>query len=209
MSARQNRHRQHGNPFTVRGPIDVPDWSTHFGRDAPLAMDVGFGAGEFLLELGRQHPEWNVLGIEIRGHWVEGALANVREKGLKNVHAMVANANSHFAELVPVESITFVSVNFPDPWFKNCHKKRRVINGPWLDVLATKMRPNAELHIMTDFQPVAEEALLLLSGHARFEAVDGDRFLPESTTEIQSDRERCHIRRGERIYRLMYRLHRT
>src|SRR6478609_1711806 len=112
-TARQ-RHRRHANPFTLRGPIGVPDWQAIYGREAPFAIDVGCGPGRFVWGLARLHPEWNVLGLEIRAHLVAETLAGAREAGLTNVHALVANANLHLSALLPPASVAFVSVNFPD-----------------------------------------------------------------------------------------------
>ena len=63
-----NRHRRHANPFNVRGPVERINIDDLYSRDAPLALDVGFGTGMFLLDIARLHPKWNVLGAEIRKH---------------------------------------------------------------------------------------------------------------------------------------------
>lgn len=200
---RRRRHRQHGNPFNIRGPIELPNWEEVFGRAAPFAIDVGFAQGRFPVELARQHPQWNVLGLEIRDFWVEQLNDAARESNLRNLRAILANANSHLAELVPNESVIFVSVNFPDPWFKKRHRKRRVVNREWLDLIARKLMPKGELHYVSDYGPAAEEALELLREHPAF--VGEDRFLETSTTGILTEREITHQQRGEPIYRLLYR----
>lgn len=203
MTVKHRRHRQHGNPFNIRGPIPRPDWEQIYGRQAPFALDVGFGPGAFLLELARRHPEWNVLGLEIRDFFVQDVLSAARQLGLHNLHAMVANANTHLQELLDDESVIFVSLNFPDPWFKKRHHKRRVINEAWLDLLSRKMLPGASLHYASDFEEGALQAKELLDGHAAYHA-PRPGFLPESTTGIVSERELTHQRRGEPIYRLHY-----
>jgi tRNA (guanine-N7-)-methyltransferase len=199
------RYRRHANPFNIRGPLALPDWRELYGRDAPFALDVGFGAGAFPLELARRHPEWNVLGIEIRQHLVDELETAARAAGLGNLHGLVANANLHIGELVPDRSLVFVSVNFPDPWYKKRHRKRRVLRPEWLDALAPKMRPDAELHVMTDFEPIALEALAALTADRRYVCPEGDGFLDDSTTGVQTEREAWHLSIGERVYRLRYR----
>ena len=202
----RKRHRRHANPFTVRGAVEVPDWEAVYGRSAPLALDVGFGPGRFIVELAQRHPEWNVLGLEIRQHLVEQARAEAAAAGLKNLHAMLANANLHLEELLPDASLAFVSVNFPDPWYKKRHHKRRVVRPEWLTVLSKKMRPGAELHAMTDYEPVAMQILDTLEAAAGYVNIDGPGgFAIESTTGIVTEREIKHSGRGERIYRLRFR----
>ena len=199
----RRRLRQHGNPFNIRGPIAAPDWHELFGREAPLAIDIGFGAGRFLIALAQDRPMWNVLGLEIRDHWVEQVLAEAETLGLTNLHALIANANSHLADLVPDRSVVFVSLNFPDPWFKKRHQKRRVLRQDWLDLLTPKLLPGAELHYMTDYQPGAQEALELLRAHPGFASPEPG-FAAESTTGLRSERELTHQRRNQPVYRLRY-----
>ncbi len=205
MTSVRARYRQHGNPFSIRGAIEVPDWGAIYGRVAPFAIDVGFGAGRFLVELAQQHSEWNVLGLEIREHWVEQVRRHATELGLDNLYTMIANANTHLDELVPPTSVAFVSVNFPDPWFKKRHQKRRVVRRAWLDLLATKMIPGGELHYMTDYEPAALETLELLRAHTRFWGAE-EGFVATSTTGIQTERELSHTRRGQPVFRIACRL---
>lgn len=201
MSKRKReRHRQHGNPFHVRGPVEVPDWESLYKRPAPFALDIGFGPGMFLLELAQKNPQWNCLGLEIRQHLVDGALQGAREQGLDNVHAMVANANTQLMDLVPDKSVAFVSLNFPDPWFKKRHRKRRVLNEAWLDLLGHKMMPGGEFHTMTDYEIAAIEAQEILQAHSSYEDQCGG-FAAETTTGIVSERELSHQRRGHPVYR--------
>ena len=204
--AGHHRRRQHGNPFNIRGPIDTPDWTAVFGREAPFALDIGFGGGDFLLELARRHPEWNVLGLEIRRHLVDEVLEEARALGVRNLHALLANANEHLTALVPERSVAFVSINFPDPWYKKRHHKRRVVRSDWAQALATRLLPGAEVHAMTDYEPVGLQILDVLEAAPGFTNLEGaGAFASGSTTGIRSEREGTHERRGEPIYRLRFR----
>ena len=206
MSGKRERHRRHANPFSVREPISVPNWRETFGRDAPLALDIGFGEGRFLLALAQQNPQWNVLGLEIRRHFVDQVIEEASERGLSNVHACLANACIHLQDLCPPQSVVLVSINFPDPWYKRRHHKRRIIQAAWLDVLATKMRPGGELHFASDYKPSANAARKALDAHPSFAAVQGGQ--PNATTGAQSEREMWHVEQEDPIYRLRYRCER-
>ena len=205
-SHRRRRFRQHGNPFNIRGPIAIPDWLAIFGRAAPLALDIGCGWGSFPLELARRHPEWNVVGLEIRGHLVETLNTEAKALGVPNVCGVLANANSHLLDLVPPRSLAFVSINFPDPWYKKRHQKRRVVRPEWVTVLATRLRNGAEIHAMTDYEPVAREIRQTFEAAPGFVNFDGaGQLAAQSTTAIKSEREQTHERRGEPIYRVRFR----
>ncbi|MDP7040604.1 MAG: tRNA (guanosine(46)-N7)-methyltransferase TrmB, partial [Myxococcota bacterium] len=140
---KRQRFRRHANPFSMPKAISVPDWQSIYERRAPMALDIGFGQGEFILSLAQKHPQWNVLGIEIREHLVENLLTMAQEAECSNLHALVANANIHLETLIPNHCLEFVSINFPDPWFKRRHHKRRVLSKDWLVTLLKKVRPGA------------------------------------------------------------------
>ena len=201
----RQRHRRHANPFTVRGEAEQVDWAHVYQREAPFALDIGCGPGRFVCDLAAAHPEWNVLGMEIRQHLVEETRHSLAAQGLRHGWAMVANANVHLAELLPPRSVAFVSVNFPDPWYKKRHHKRRVVNAAWIDQLCDKLISGAEFHAMTDFEPIAQEIREVLENHPRFTCVvGGDGFAASSTTGLTSEREIKHMQRGEPIFRLRY-----
>jgi len=203
MTSRKTRHRQHGNPFNVRGDIDVPDWDKDFGRSAPLALDIGFAGGAFPLSLARMHPDWNIIGVEIREHFVQGLNEQAKEHSL-HVRSVLANVNTHLEALVPNGTLVFVSLNFPDPWYKKRHHKRRVVQTAWLDLLHKKMRPHGEFHVMTDFEPQALEISELLQAHEGFSLGTDAPMAKKSTTGLHSERELTHVKRGDSIFRMMF-----
>lgn len=201
----RKRHRIHANPFSIRGDVDPVDVQNVFESHAPLALDIGCGQGWFALELAKAHPEWNVLGIEIREHLVKQVQQLAKEHALNNLWAVFANANTHLSGLIPDRSVLFVSLNFPDPWFKKRHHKRRVLTSAWLGVLCNKMIPGAEIHVTTDYAPLAKDMLQVLSNTPDFANLHASHFAKNSTTGILSKRERTHLERGNQVYRLHFR----
>lgn len=203
---KKRRYRQHGNPFTIRAPEGQPPWGEIYGRVAPFALDIGFGEGGFTTDLARQHPEWNVLGLEIRPHFVKWLLEAREEHQLDNLFGLVANANLHLNELLDDQSVEFVSINFPDPWFKTKHHKRRVVRPDWLTVLLPKLKPGAIIHAMTDYQPVGGQIMEVLEECSELKnLLEPGVFATETTTGIYSERELIHEKRGEPIYRMAFR----
>lgn len=202
---KKRRYRQHGNPFTIRAPEKRPDWNDIYGRTAPFALDIGFGEGGFTTELAKAHPQWNVLGLEIRAHFVQWLMEARDEHQLPNLFGVVANANEHLDHYLDDNSVEFVSVNFPDPWFKKKHRKRRVVRPDWLEGLIPKLKPGAQIHAMTDYEPVGHEIMEVLSAAPELTNDLGPgEFAQESTTNIWSEREIIHTKRGEQIYRMSF-----
>jgi tRNA (guanine-N7-)-methyltransferase len=204
--APHKRHRRHANPFTVRHDMTHITLGSLFDRDAPVALDVGCGPGRFVAELALAHPEWNVLGLEIRPHLVVATEQALQEAGVSNGRGLLANANLHLPSLLPAGSVQFLSVNFPDPWYKKRHHKRRVVQLDWLEALRPALKVGAEVHAMSDYLPVAEhmrEAFALMAGLQNL--YPGESWPTESTTGLTTEREQTHMGRGEPIYRMAYR----
>jgi len=199
-TGKRRRHRQHANPLTIIKPVAKPNWDVIFPHRAPLALDIGCGPGSFVMGLAKAHPEWNVVGFEIRQFLVDEANAEIQARGLKNAHVLFANVNVHLESLIDDASVIFVSINFPDPWYKRRHHRRRVVQASWAKLLCQKLKPNAEVHVMTDYEPLSaqiQSVLMQVSGFIGEKA-------SESTTGITSEREVTHTKRGEPIYRMKF-----
>ena len=126
--------------------------------------------GQFLLDLAAKRPQWNVLGLEIRDHFVESAIKRAKEQSLSNLHAVVANANIHLGELVEDASVGFVSINFPDPWFKKKHHKRRIVRNDVIKLFTHSLKSDGMLHVSTDVESLWEsmETAILASKSFKF-----------------------------------------
>lgn len=199
------RHRRHANPFTVRGPMAVPDWSVLFGRSAPLALDIGCGPGRFTCALAARYPQYNVLGVEIRAHLVADCNHRLADARLPHARALLANANLHLPALLPPQSVALIALNFPDPWYKKRHHKRRVMQADWLAAVVPSLIVGANLHLMTDYAPLAEQMRAILAAHPELRCSHGDApFAAASTTGLSSEREVKHMQRGEPIYRMSF-----
>ncbi len=125
--------RQHVNPLSRNfTEIErIPSLDEMF--DNPklnLHLDIGCAAGDFLFDLALVNTSWNYLGIEIREKLVKNAKLKVRERKIKNLYFVFGNANNILNNVqckIINKNVKSISFNFPDPWFKKRHHKRRVI----------------------------------------------------------------------------------
>lgn len=143
--------------------LDWPqDWDSLFGRSAPLVLEIGFGRGDFLIRLAQTHADANVIGIEVSQPSLRKAARKRRTQGLSNLILLYGSAPHILTYSVAPGVLGDVHINFPDPWPKEGHHSRRLINPAFIYLLATRMRSSARLFIATDhpdYQPVVTDCL--------------------------------------------------
>lgn len=126
------------------------NWDEVFGQHGPILLEIGFGNGRFLANLADDCPEANIIGVEISSPSIRKTQYLIEESKNKNVRIVRATAQSALWLLFETGTIQEVYINFPDPWPKAKHHKRRVINKQFLHLLATRMAEGAHLDIATD-----------------------------------------------------------
>ncbi len=146
------------------------DWTAFFGREAPLLLEIGFGNGQFLVEMAAERPGVNVLGLEISQPALMRAARRVEWRGLANVRLVYGPAQQFLWSNCAPGALAGLTVNFPDPWPKAGHHHRRLFNARFLELLATRMAPGAHLDIATDHAEYAEAITALLVASPAFES---------------------------------------
>jgi tRNA (guanine-N7-)-methyltransferase len=130
-----------------------------FGRVAPLVVEVGFGNGSFLGGLAREHPDWNLIGVEIAATSLSRGVGLVRRQRIRNVRLVCADARMLVSEMLPEDSTRRIYLNFPDPWPKERHLERRLLHRGFFRLLSTRLEPDGELWFTTDHAGYFEFAL--------------------------------------------------
>jgi len=131
--------------------MDWPtDWTAVFDRKAPLLIEIGFGGGDFLVDLVRKRPDANVIGVELSLPSLKKAEKKLSMAELNNVRIFAGDAEQVLWAMCQAESLSEVYINFPDPWPKERHHYRRLISDDFLHLLATRMPVGAQLDIATD-----------------------------------------------------------
>jgi tRNA (guanine-N7-)-methyltransferase len=148
--------------FWSRYVIDATgalDLDAVFGRHAPRIIEIGFGHGESLLALAAAAPDKDFLGIEVHRPGVGKLLLEAAAAGLGNVRVVCRDAVEVLAGQIGDASCDEILVFFPDPWPKKRHHKRRLIQAPFVELLARKLRSGGILRLATDWQDYAEQML--------------------------------------------------
>jgi len=164
MTAAQRRSweagwERFGVDFTGR-PLD---FDGIFGRPGPRVLEIGFGMGHSLAEMAAAAPDSNFLGIEVHRPGVGKLLHLVQEQGLGNVRVMCHDAVEVLRDGIGPDALDTLQVFFPDPWHKKRHHKRRLIQPPFVELAASRLRPGGRLHLATDWEHYAAQMLEVLS----------------------------------------------
>ena len=172
------------------------DFRDLFGNDRPVILEIGFGNGEATWRMAQASPEENFLGVEVHKPGVGRLLLKIEEHGLDNVRIACEDAVALLRERVPDASLAGVRIYFPDPWPKKRHHKRRIVQPPFVGLLAGKLAPGAILHLATDWAPYAEHMLEVMQGSAEFENLSPDGAYCEKPDWRPPTK---YERRGERL----------
>ncbi len=174
-------------------------WSTVFGNDRGVEIELGPGRGETLLAAATAAPTTNFFGVERTFDLVDTLLAEAVRRGVDNVRVIVADARCVIAHLVPGASVAAYHIYFPDPWPKRRQRRRRLVSRAFAPHLARTLAPGGALHLATDVRALLEEfaAHLVAAG---LERVVGARapHRPMTTYERRYAREGTYYARFTR-----------
>ena len=203
--------RQHVNPLSqfFQQPLSLPSKSILF-RDShyPIHIDIGSAKGEFLIELASRYPMWNFLGLEIREPLVISSERKRKNLELHNLKFLFCNVNISLDEWLSdldLDQLKRVSIQFPDPWFKRKHLKRRVFKKSLLNSIARYMSKNGELFIQSDIFELIESMTSVIDKSTYFDRkyVEGLKWLNQNPYEVCTDRELFVLKKNLPIYRAM------
>jgi tRNA (guanine-N7-)-methyltransferase len=176
--------------------------ATLFGNERPLELEIGSGKGTFLLAESGARPEVNFLGIEYaRRYWIFAA-DRLRRAERTNARVVLAEASAFVRDFIESESLSAIHVYFPDPWPKTRHHRRRLLQLPFLEELASKLKPGARLSIVTDHQ---EYFAQIEASVRRSPLVEVDFAATRAALEsevVGSNFERKYRREGRNLYML-------
>jgi tRNA (guanine-N7-)-methyltransferase len=190
-------------PDTPRGEVGPPIvWSELFGNDQPVEVEVGFGKGMFLMSAAASQPGVNFFGVEVVRKYQLYAATRAIRRGFSNLRLACADAGALLRDRVASASIQALHIYFPDPWWKNRHKKRRVFTPLFANTTARLLRPGGIFHIATDVEEYFQVMMAIVRPLAMFREIP-----PKPATEGKHDLdyltnfERKFRRQGLPIYR--------
>jgi len=183
-------------------------WSEYFDEDLPLVLDAGCGKGEFIAEQAVQEPHFNFIGID---YSIKKCLLTAKKFQLRQIsNAAVIRAS--FEDVLPVAfqpgGFKRIHMNYPDPWPKRRHNKRRSMNKELVKIFCNLLCEEGDLFFVTDYFEYARTVYPLLEVHPFLEnQVQDNWFLPELEAFSQTLFYHKTRSRGEKAYFLWFKKH--
>jgi tRNA (guanine-N7-)-methyltransferase len=198
--ARESLLPRFGIPF-AHAPLDL---DRAFGRTAPRILEIGFGMGDTTADIAGRHPENDYLGVEVHSPGVGALLQRIDKLGLANVRIIQHDAVEVMEHMIPPASLSAAHLFFPDPWPKKRHHKRRLIQPPFVALLASRLKPGAYLHAATDWEDYANQILATLSAEPQLVNTAAG-FAPRPDWRPRTKFEERGLKLGHRVWDVVFR----
>lgn len=139
------------------------DFTAVFGRSAPTILEIGSGMGETTAVIAEAMPEKNFIAVEVHTPGVGALLKLIEAKKLTNLRVIQHDAVEVVQHMIGTDALAGIHLFFADPWPKARHHKRRIVQPPFVTMLAARLAPGGYLHCATDWEPYATHMLEVLS----------------------------------------------
>ncbi len=160
------------NPKEFKGK-----WNSEvYKNEKPLWIEIGMGKGEFTLEKAKQNPDINFMGIEKYPTVQQIPVKKAEEEVIDNLKFISGDA-SEILEWFDEGSIDKIFINFPDPWPKERHAKRRLVYHTFLNDFYKLLKDKGVIEFKTDQLPLFEFSIEQANEETKFTVVNETRNL--------------------------------
>jgi tRNA (guanine-N7-)-methyltransferase len=161
------------------------------GSSRPKILEIGFGMGETTAKIATLRPEDDFLAIEVHPPGVGALLKLIGESHLTNLRLVRHDAVEVLEKMLAPNSLDGIHIYFADPWHKKRHHKRRLIQAEFVQLLVSRLKSGAYLHLATDWHNYAEQMLLVLNAQPDLENTSSEKISVETflRTDVASDLE--------------------
>ena len=174
------------------------------GADAPLTLEIGFGMGGSLIEMAKNAPHINFVGIEVHEPGIGNCVYLAHEHGLDNIKVINGDAIALLKNL-PANHLDTVQLYFPDPWQKKRHYKRRFVTPERMALVAQVLKVGGVFHAATDWEHYALWMLDVLDNMAEFNNLAGKgNFSPRPDNRPLTKFENRGVNAGHGVWDLLY-----
>ena len=131
------------------------DAAREFGKVAPLVVEIGSGTGDAVVQAAMSRPGTNFLAVDVYATGLAATVTKIVHHNLTNVRLVHADAVQVLEHMLRPQSISELWIFFADPWHKNRHRKRRLVNRAFAELAASRLALGGTLRLATDWADYA------------------------------------------------------
>ncbi|OHU88646.1 MULTISPECIES: tRNA (guanosine(46)-N7)-methyltransferase TrmB [Pseudoalteromonas] len=181
------------------------DFSKVFDNDNDVVLEIGFGMGKSLVEMAKNAPNLNFIGIEVHRPGVGACLMDADEHQVTNLRVFEHDAVEVLADCIADGSLTTMQLFFPDPWHKKRHHKRRIVQPEFVESLRKKLKIGGIFHMATDWENYAEHMLEVMQAAPGYENISATNdYVPRPDNRPLTKFEQRGHRLGHGVWDLMF-----
>ncbi len=173
-------------------------WKEIFGNDNDIYLEIGSGRGDFLVEIAKDNPNINFIGLEVNTNAFVVASRKIKENELKNVRGLIADAEK-LEEIFENDEISRIYLNFSTPWPKRRHHKRRLSHERFLNRYKNIVKDKSILELKTDNQELFEASLTYFEDFS-MDIIEKEKNISEEKSSYISEYERKFRNKNMPIY---------
>jgi len=174
-----------------------------FDNDNPVILEIGFGMGHATIDIAQKNPDKNYLGIEVHRPGIGRVLWEIRKKEIQNLKLIEQDAVSVLKNMIPENKLEGVHIFFPDPWPKLKHRKRRLIQNSFLDIIIPKIKPGGYIYAVTDWKDYSRQMLETLSTSKGINNKYA-QFAPKQIWRPETKFEKKGFQKNHEIFELLF-----
>ncbi len=181
-----------------------PNWGSIFGNQKPLKLEIGFGMGDFLIEMAIKETQSNFVGIDFTKNGTLNLLSRIKTLNLSNIRVIYGDATKILPTLFQDKKLESIYINFPDPWPKRRHIKLRLISPSFANLAIQKLAVKGRVYLATDSEQYAQEILEYFNTEPLCQNMHSSAFLECRDNLPKTKYEKSFIYSGEKTYYLEY-----
>ena len=179
------------------------NWNDIFEKKGKKIIEIGFGMGDTTAEIAENISDSNFIAIDVHSPGVGNLLNKIKEKELQNLKIIQYDAVEVLKKMVSDESLDAIHIFFPDPWHKKRHKKRRLIQKPFLELINRKLKKDGYIHIATDWEDYANWVLEIFNTEKMYKLKNND-FSRKPSYRPETKYENRGINLGHQVWDIIF-----
>ena len=167
--------------FSVKNIQEIEDLSKQFDK---CYLEIGFGNAENIIFQATNNPSYLFIGSEVYMSGIGTLVSGIKENNINNVKIFSDDIRL-LLDQSPKKIFDSVIIICPDPWPKEKHHKRRLINESFLKMIHDFMEDDSNVYISTDWENYAEGISELFKENKLFKPSINKSFYKESLSKFE------------------------